>query len=281
MGSYPEKRKPIRSTAMNNRTVIFYFSGTGNTKWAAGVLADELAKRNHSVLLHSVEESLDTAGMLAACGTVVIAFPVYASFAPRIMTDFIASLPPGRNIRLVGMTTAGYMAGDVLHYAFKTLSNRGYRLLSTINLRVGNNMHLPLLSPLPVTSGGTLRQNMEKAKKRIAAAADRLESGRPFRDGSGPFAYLFGVIQRFIAATFEAHAFKGFHADESCTACGWCVRSCPVQNITFGDGHPRFGDCCILCMRCYSYCPVHAVQLGEKTKNTDTYKRYTAPVRPC
>jgi len=64
---------------------------------------------------------------------------------------------------------------------------------------------------------------------------------------------LFGLVgRRFLG--------KLFIADDDCTACGLCVRGCPVKAITMGTGNrPRWKSNCESCNRCINLCPTRAI----------------------
>ncbi len=258
---------------MKNIT-IFYFSGTGNTAWAVNTLSEKLIKRGFNVTLISIEEDFDPAAAIQNCDIAGFAFPIHASFAPAIFRTLLDTVPSVDSKPIIGLATAGYAAGDVLVYSLKPLEEKGYTPAVFCNIIVGNNMHLPGLSPLPVTGPDKLEKNLVKAERKIDNMAGLIRDGVSHIEGGNPFGRVLGIIQRAAAESLEKRAFKAFYADESCIECGWCVKNCPVENIEMADGGVVFHDRCIICMRCYSYCPKHAVQLSEKTKNEKKYKRY-------
>ena len=60
---------------------------------------------------------------------------------------------------------------------------------------------------------------------------------------------------------------KYFKTADTCTACGYCAKTCPVGNIELtedGDGNKKikFGKKCIICMHCAFACPHDAVIPG-------------------
>jgi Pyruvate/2-oxoacid:ferredoxin oxidoreductase delta subunit len=64
---------------------------------------------------------------------------------------------------------------------------------------------------------------------------------------------------------------KPFHTTAECIACGLCVRTCPLQNITLDNGHPRWHGHCTDCLACYHICPQHAIRYGKRTNHKGQY----------
>ncbi len=256
---------------------IIYFSGTGNTAWVVKKLKERLSTLGDEVTATSCEDITPDATMLAACDILGLAFPTHSSFAPVVFRDFIQNLPPAQGMPLFALTTAGYWAGDTTWHTVKPLRAKGYRPFLLGNIIMGNNLHLPLLSPLPVSAPKQMSRRRERAEHKIAQLAAWIHQQKPHRDGLDPFGRLLGIGQRWIADTFESLAFQGFYTDETCKRCGWCVQHCPVQNIEMTKDGIKFLDKCMLCMRCYSFCPEHAIQSTAATKNVKRYRRYAGP----
>lgn len=156
---------------MQNIT-IFYFSGTGNTAWAVNTLSEKLINRGFNVTQISIEEDFDPAATIQNCDIAGFAFPIHASFAPANVRTFLDTVPSVDSKPIIGLATAGYAAGDVLVYSLNPLEEKGYIPTVFCNIIVGNNMHLPGLSPLPVTGPDKLEKNLVKAERRIDKMAD-------------------------------------------------------------------------------------------------------------
>lgn len=256
---------------------IYYFSGTGNTAWVVKRLVGRLAELGDEVIATSCENLAAVDVDPAACDVIGIAFPVHASFAPSLVRDFVTDLPPAAGKLLFAVTTAGYAAGDTAWYAVKSLRAKGYEPFVLANVLVANNLRLPVLSPLPIPSSEVMVDKLEQASGKIDQLAGWIHRRDHHVEGAGLFGRLLGVSQRLSVGPFEALAFQGFFADETCTRCGWCVDHCPVHNIEMTDDGIEFLDRCMLCMRCYSFCPSQAIQSTERTKNMTRFPRYGGP----
>lgn len=64
---------------------------------------------------------------------------------------------------------------------------------------------------------------------------------------------------------------KSFYAEDICTGCKKCGELCPLDNISYKQGKPVWGENCMHCMACISACPVEAIQYGKGTKTRNRY----------
>ncbi|MFR6015577.1 MAG: EFR1 family ferrodoxin [Eggerthella lenta] len=110
------------------------------------------------------------------------------------------------------------------------------------------------------------RALIERAKPRIDEVADLVRRGEPLpeepvtakgRFRSGPENALFYPVL--------VHDAK-FVATDACTACGTCVRRCPLNNIALAGGKPAWNGSCTHCMACIAGCPTRAIEYGQKSK---------------
>lgn len=256
---------------------IYYFSGTGNTAWVVGKLAETLRRLGDTVTLASCEDVAAESVDPGAWDKLGLVFPTHSSFAPRPFREFMRDLPPGNATPLFAIASAGYWAGDTAWYAVQPLRARGYAPFLFGSVIVSNNFYIPPMDFLPVTPPERMPRKLAKAARKIDRLAQWIHDGAPHTEGTDVFGRLLGLQQRWSYATFEKRLFKPFYTDENCTRCGWCVRYCPVHNISLTESGVVFGDACFRCMRCYSFCPARAIQATEKTRNLKKYRRYAGP----
>ena len=83
--------------------MIFYFSGTGNSKWAAkslaGLLHDKTADILDSISNGEIIEKF-SAGIQEE-GFLGFVFPVYAWGVPEVVADFAKKLKSGRTLEIL------------------------------------------------------------------------------------------------------------------------------------------------------------------------------------
>ena len=75
------------------KCAIFYFSGTGNTKWAAKKTTKLLKEKSYDTVNYSIEKMDDSKCEIIASAVqnndyIGFAYPIYGANVPRIMRDF-------------------------------------------------------------------------------------------------------------------------------------------------------------------------------------------------
>ncbi|NQT26672.1 4Fe-4S binding protein [candidate division KSB1 bacterium] len=257
--------------------LIYYFSGTGNTEWVARKLARRFHTFGHTTIVLSCESLYEEYLEPELSDMVGLLFPVHSSYPPKIFRDLIRRLPPVINQPLFAITTSGYMAGDTAWKAVQPLKAIGYDPVVLENVIMPNNYHSPPMNIRPVTLPAKIPKILNRAAKQIDQIAIRIQKTQRRLRGKELFNRFLGMQQRWSFRTFESRVNQGFHADGSCTQCGWCVKYCPFKNIQLSKDRVLFLDRCILCMRCYSFCPVNAIQIIHLSKNGKPTRRYSGP----
>ena len=64
--------------------LTLYFSGTGNTKYAA-----ERFSKTLGFVCHSMEDSIDFAEVISKHSRICVCYPIYGSRMPRIFKEFV------------------------------------------------------------------------------------------------------------------------------------------------------------------------------------------------
>ena len=236
--------------------MIFYFSGTGNSAWAARQLARltddeacEITNLNGLPDMHHAKQ-------------IGFVFPVYAWGAPEIMADFAQKLPRPQ-VFTFGVCTCGGDAGLTM----KQFSKR-YPLSSSYSLVMPNNYII-----------GSDTDDQDEILQKITAARAELEriSGeirrqeQVYRVHEGALAGVKSHLANFGFNKFARSA-KPFFAEDSCNGCGLCVRNCPAHAISLRDGTLVWAEQCFQCLRCINECPQQAIQYGKTTAGR---RRYT------
>ena len=270
--------------------MIFYFSGTGNSKWAAKTLALETGDT-----LVSIPEVInsDCSFTIEKDEHVGFIFPIHGWRVPNIVKEFLTKL----TIKTLGEDTS-----HVKHYCFclvtagdtigKAMERFQQQLKSvTVNDALSLKAVCSLIMPesyvgLPGMDVDTKEKELEKkelASKQLKEFSNILKQ-RPHKDSNqiwgwnqlirGPIPSFFsgpvgGFFERFLITD------KPFHVDNRrCVKCGICANVCPVSDIKGGLGYePEWlhNGKCLTCFSCYHHCPHHAIEFGKRTQKKGQY----------
>lgn len=270
--------------------MIFYFSGTGNSKWAAKTLALETGDT-----LVSIPEVINSncSFTIEKDEHVGFIFPIHGWRVPSIVKEFLTKL----TIKTLGEDTS-----HVKHYCFclvtagdsigKAMERFQQQLKSvTVNDALSLKAVCSLIMPesyvgLPGMDVDTKEKELEKkelASKQLKEFSNILKQ-HPHKDSNqiwgwnqlirGPIPYFFsgpvgGFFERFLITD------KPFHVDSRrCVKCGICANVCPVSDIKGGLGfEPEWlhNGKCLTCFSCYHHCPHHAIEFGKRTQKKGQY----------
>ena len=246
--------------------MIFYFSGTGNSKWVAeslaGLLHDKTADILDSISNGEIIEKL-SAGIQEE-GFLGFVFPVYAWGAPEIVIDFVKKLgKPEGNAFTFAVATCGEEAGYTLKNFSKIIPLKSsYSLVMPNNYVVGSDLE----------DEETVLSVLRNAKEEVERMAEELSAKKEVcRVNEGSAAGLKSGLVNFGFNKF-ARSTKSFYTTDACTGCGLCAKNCPTRTITMENNRPVWGSQCYQCLKCINRCPAAAIQYG---KATETRGRYT------
>ena len=273
--------------------MIFYFSGTGNTRW----VATEIAKALDEPLLYipdliregRYEFSLKEGERLGFC------FPTHGWQPPRIVREFIERMrvirPPLTPPNLGGengvdvsycwaLTTCGDNMGDAMTILNKDLAAntalcteddkplQAETLFSVIMPE--SYVCLPFMKTDPEDKERWKIGNAERQLHHIISILkDRKRGIEELEKGATPRLYSYVIGGYFNKRMITD---KKFTVDaDVCIRCGKCQKVCPVDNIKGTPPVWLHNGRCTCCLACYHYCPVHAVNYGRITRKRDQY----------
>lgn len=251
--------------------MIFYFSGTGNSLYAAKSIAQHNKEELVSIAsaVNSGKEVFEYS--LGDNETVGFVYPVYAWGPPIMVSDFIEKLKLNnlKDNYIFSVVTCGDNIGNTMKVLNRCLEKKGLKLHSGFSVRMPNNY---------IIMGNVDSKELEKEK--LAAADVTLKNinhwieqrAEGFWVEKGPVPWL---LTGLINPLFNKNALdtSKFAANDKCTGCGICEKVCNSQTITVND-RPQWGERCTQCLACIHYCPTQAIQYGKATEKKG---RYTHP----
>lgn len=250
--------------------MIYYFSGTGNSRYIARQLARQLGEKTAFIPEQSPFAQCDTDKSIG------IVCPVYYWGIPPIVLGYLEELPEiliekirRDNIPIWVVLTYGDEAGNALGILNKTLAARGLKLSGAWGIQSPNTY--VLMPGFDVDSEEVEQEKVGHWESRITEIATKIKNGKWETDViRGKLAWLKTAVVYPWSCRWGITPGK-WHSNEKCIGCGKCSKACPVGNIAMArqdsDQHakPIWGPVCTSCCGCYHACPNHAVEYGTVT----------------
>ena len=241
--------------------MIYYFSGTGNSKWVAEELARRTGDEVQSIAALQKDGSVS---VYANCGSRIgVVFPIYAWGAPLIVERFCKSLTMMEGVYAYAVCTCGDEAGLALKRLKKMFDFRAaWSVAMPNNYVIGFDLDTP-----------------EQEAKKVEAASGKLENiAKSILAGDSVYEVNEGSGARmktgFIRPMFNtfARSTRSFSVDDNCNSCGLCERICPIDAIELQNGKPVWvKKHCTQCLGCINRCPQRAIQHGTGTAKRGRY----------
>ena len=231
--------------------MIFYFTGTGNSLYAAQELledgerlVDMAAARNNGEFEYDIAKG-ERVGFV---------FPVYFYTVNDLVREFISK---------VTLNGAGYIYGVIAGAELsKLLEERGYKLCRVFKLLMPDNaLFYYNLPPLNV-----LDEKLRQAEEPLKEIAEAVRAKKCRDTVRGHFEKVkLGVYHKMTKT-------KSFYVTDKCISCGLCAERCPDQAIEMQNGKPVWvKENCIHCAACICRCPVQAIEHGNSTIGRTRY----------
>ncbi len=249
--------------------MILYFTGTGNSRLAAEILAKDLGEA--AVSLNTVFKEKAKWRFHSETPFVFVA-PVYAWRLPLKVEQVMKKAEFSGSRRVYVAATMGAHAGLAGEYCEKIIRGRGMEFMGFTGIRMPDNYMVAYRMPSPEIARRRIRASLPA----LHGTAQRIRQGEPLApmkikkgDGrlSGPVNWAFN---HFMVK------FARFTVSDACVRCGKCVRQCPADNIVMEEGRVRFKNRCMFCLACLHQCPAHAIDYHGKAAENGYY---TCPVQ--
>ena len=239
-------------------SVIYWFSGTGNSLYAAKCLAAGL----NGMPLYPISTGVPAEAVGGSGEKVGFVLPSYYGNLPRIVRSFIEKLEIKPETYLFAVVTMGGMGQGTVAALDTVLRKKNLRL------NYGGGIHMPpnyIVNYNPADPA-KCENSLDKVALLLKQAASDISAGV---QSVRMFKFTANNLYRNIESLDSQ-----FFVEDSCTGCGLCGRICPAKNIQMENNKPQWLHHCEHCMACISWCPVKAIQYGKRTK---TRRRYHNP----
>ena len=260
---------------------VFYFSGTGNTWWAAEELSRQLNENGLPSRAYSIEalSASDASALVDSAIMVGFGYPIHGSDLPEPMKIFIATLSAVKEKPAFTFCTQWLWSGDGAAIGASLVRNIGFDVRWGEHFLMPNNVTVTIIR-LPYTNNpDRLSKALNRTRRKIEKFASKIITGKPYRHGFNRFSFLMGCLQRIPYRRFY-HRLQDHIAvnPDSCIDCGLCVRLCPSGNLFFNGEEYLTRGSCTLCLRCYNFCPKAAINFMKRPHLAKRGKPYRGPI---
>jgi NAD-dependent dihydropyrimidine dehydrogenase PreA subunit/flavodoxin len=248
------------------KTIIYYFTGTGNSLAAAKKIAGALDDCELVPIASLQKTSGDIVPQAERVGFIC---PVYFSGLPAMVAAIAGRLDPVMAKYVFAVVTHGGGGGSAaLRQLDNILQKTGRGLDAGFEVPMPGNYILMYSAP----EGKKRDEILSKAGEEIAGITgpvSRCESR------ALPASLIPSVLHTLLYPWFTSHVHtddRKFTVTDKCTSCGTCAAVCPAGNIEMIKGRPVWKHHCELCCGCIHHCPVQAIQAGAGTEKRVRYR---------
>lgn len=244
--------------------MIFYFSGTGNSRYVAERIAQ--ATKETMVAITKDEICSGKTYQLQDGEKLGFVFPIYWWGMPALVEEFVKKMKVrlGGNNYVYGAATYGLSAHNGLKDLEKVLQKKKISLQAVYEVKMVDN-YVVAYDIAKEEKREEVDRNAEEVIEEIVRDICK-EKHEKVKDIIGTT--LKPVVHSFYKRTDHR---KKFYADENCTGCGLCAKNCPCNAIVMENGRPVWKENCSFCLKCIHSCPVQALQHGKKTAERGRY----------
>jgi len=241
-----------RGVSMN--TVIYYFSGAGNSLSIALSLAQKLPDTK----VESIMSLYRNAAIPASCEQVGFVYPCYYGHPPKAVTEAVRNIRLSKQQRIFCVVTFGGFFGQSLIDMKRLLERRTANDIQGFSVRMPGSHILGY----PAFPEFLQRFLLRKAEKKIGKIAAYIQNSTPTRFKNATV--LEKLLRSFTGESDDKLPNFGqmgtlFYAAGTCNQCGVCSKLCPVNNIRVCSDQIKWGNNCCQCMACIQWCPQKAV----------------------
>lgn len=240
--------------------MVFYFSGTGNSKYIAQKMAQSM---NSELIDMSINRNEKHEYQLQSNESVGFVFPVYYYTINNVVFDFIQNLKITGNGYTYAIVTCGASIGGTDGYLKSELGKRGIRLDHVFPLVMPDNA----VFYYNVINQTESKNLLRKSDREFEIILNKIKNQEKSNISSATLSKLFRPIYHAMSGT------KKFSVTDKCISCGKCEKNCPANAIEMKNGIPVWSKThCDMCSACINRCPVKAIQYGKGTINRNRYE---------
>lgn len=237
--------------------MIFYFSGTGNSKQIALRIGQRTDSKVLSVSDHipyTIDDNNEPIGFV---------FPIYFWGIPSTAIKFLDNLHITGNHYTYLVLNCGSMTGNAAGMVEETLRRKMDAIFSVQM----PDTYVPMFDLTNSAEIDAILKNAIPKIDKIIAQIEHQEKGNFDRLHTFGKLLTITMFPQYLRKTTQP-----FKVSSSCVGCGLCSEVCPDNFITMEDNKPVWMEGhCDLCLSCLHHCPQHAISYGKRSMDHGQY----------
>lgn len=248
--------------------MIFYYSGTGNSRHVANCIGSET---NEEVM--NIAECMQNGSFeftLKADERLGFVLPTYFYGMPLFVEEFMkkisVKMPENSAPYVFFVATCGNTTGQIGGFVKAALKARSIDVDAMFTV-VMPDTWTPMFN---LTNKEKVAAINKAADQSIAEIAKKVKE----RSKVMELRHVWPMIMVKMVRSMYPSSSKTsrFTVESSCIGCGLCAKNCPEQAIEIRDKRPVWvHDTCSVCLGCLHRCPKFAIQYGKNTKKHGQY----------
>lgn len=243
-------------------SVIYYFTGTGNSYW----VAKEVAKGLKDTKLIPIQSVVSEATIKVKAEFVGIIAPVYFNSLPEMVDRFLKKVAISPSTYVYSIITLGSSSSNTLKDMSSILNN---------HLDYGRHLIMPgnYIRLYAIKSKDENDLILHKAKIQLNSMIKDIQNKKelPYEKDNLIKGFIFEHLARKPWLKRLPSFGKSFQVEAGCNSCKVCQKVCPANNIQVQADGPQWHDQCQDCMACIHACPEQVIQIKDKTQTRGRY----------
>lgn len=248
--------------------MIFYFSATGNSKYAAERIA--AATGDRMIFLRDAIRGRSYRYDVSREENIGFVFPVYFWGLPSILRFFVKKLELEgyRGQYIYAVLTCGSSTGGAGDQLARLLKEKDLTLSAQFGVPMVDN-YVPMFK---VAGPEEIEQRLDAAEAYIDDAVRAIRA-----KGLGDYNRSRGTAPGVMTGSLyplyaHGRSTKPFVVTDHCIGCGLCQEICPCGAILISGGKPAWvKPQCVRCLGCLHRCPAQTIHWKKPEENQGRY----------
>ncbi len=235
---------------------ILYFTGTGNSLYAAKRIGGELISIPQAMKQNQFEFTDDKIGIVCPC---------YGFTVPKMVQEFLTKATL-HSPYIFLIITYGNAVGNATKWVSDYAKKFGIDIAYANTLLTIDN-YLPQYD---LVEQYKMEKHTEESLDQIIKDIEENKTGVP--EANFTMKLATDILHFGMLHVKSLNSPKEFSVNEDCVSCGLCSRVCPRGNIEIVEGKPVFHNSCEFCLACVNNCPKKAIKIKRDKNSNERYR---------